>query len=134
MTSIFNVMTFFQGGYVYVGKSTDVSKRLKQHMDGLGAVFTKTHKPTGVLLQRLGTLEGEGDGPERDETLRQMDKLGVMKVRGWKYTSKILSLSDKRDIESNIRELNDLCRRCGRAGHFAKFCRLKTDRHGSKIT
>lgn len=122
-----------QGGYVYVGKSTDVSKRLKQHMDGIGAVFTKRYKPTGILLPRLGTLEGQGDGPERDETLRQMDKLGATKVRGWKYTSKTLSLGDKRDIECNIRELKDLCRRCGRAGHFVRFCKFKTDRHGSKI-
>lgn len=122
-----------EGGYVYVGKSTDTSKRVTQHMQGCGADFTRLHKPTGVLLPRLGVLEGEGDGPERDETLRQMDKLGADKVRGWKYCQKTLGKPDKMDIEANIRELKDLCRRCGRQGHFAKCCHYQTDRHGHKI-
>lgn len=97
------------GGYVYVGKSTDPSKRISQHMQGRGADFTKAHKPTGVILERLGTLEGEGDGPERDETLRQMDKLGVDRVRGWKYCCKTLGRRDRADIESNIREMKVCC-------------------------
>ena len=62
---------------VYVGKTHDVEKRVGQHMEGKGASFTKRYKPTGRLLPRLGCLEGDGDGPERDETLRQMDKHGI---------------------------------------------------------
>jgi predicted GIY-YIG superfamily endonuclease len=123
-----------EGGFIYVGKAIDVDKRLKDHMNGLGSKFTKIHKPTGKLLPLLGTLKGSGDGPERDETLRQMLRRGAKNVRGWRYcNSKNHSKRDLRDIEYNIRELLDLCRRCGRSGHFATGCRLTTDRLGKKI-
>lgn len=122
-----------QKGYIYVGKSKNIKGRLKQHVNGKGAVFTREYKPTGKLLPRLGTLRGDGDGPERDETLRQMYALTPQKVRGWKYCNKSLSMPDLREIESNIRELFDLCRRCGRTGHFARGCREKTDRFQKNI-
>jgi hypothetical protein len=44
-------------------------------------MFTRSHKPTGKMIERLGNLEGHGDGPERDETLRQMLRNGANKVR-----------------------------------------------------
>lgn len=121
------------GGFVYVGKSTDVKRRVEEHMRGDGAWFTKAYRPTGRLLRRLGTLEGDGDGPERDETLRQMDARGWERVRGWKYTRKELSALDVREIEANIREMKDLCRRCGRKGHFWAKCAYRTDRHGKAL-
>lgn len=119
-----------KGGFVYVGKSADISGRVKDHVCGVGAKFTKKYRPTGKLLPRLGKLVGEGDGPERDETLRQMLRRGASKVRGWKYCKTKHSPWDVKDIESNIRELLDLCRRCGRKGHFATFCKFRTDRLG----
>lgn len=113
-----------EGGFVYVGKALDVRERVRQHMAGKGAFFTKLHKPTGRLLNRLGVLVGPGDGPERDETLRQMVRRGADKVRGWKYVSRGLSCNDRIDIESNIREMLDLCRMCGSSKHFCKDCPL----------
>lgn len=133
-----------EGGKVYVGKSNDVSRRLLQHMKGMGSEFTKKWKPTGKILPRLGDLHGSGDGPERcvwpanpllllvfranlyfayrDETLRQMSLRGVDNVRGWKYCRKTLSREDRNDIDTNMRELYDLCRICGKAKHFARQC------------
>ena len=76
-----------------------------------GSSFTRLHPPTGRLLRRLGNLEGDGDGPERDETLRQMRRRGPQRVRGWKYVRPgPLTPEDLRDIETNIREVFDLCR------------------------
>ena len=99
-----------------------VKARLQEHMcqkdKGVkrGAAFTRLHKPTGKLLPRLGNLQGGGDGPERDETLRQMYKRGPQMVRGWKYVrAGLLRREELEEIESNIRELFDLCRRCGKA-------------------
>lgn len=121
-----------EGGYVYVGKtSRTVQQRLREHMGTSGrpgffsgAAFTRLHKPTGKILKRLGNLEGDGDGPERDETLRQMHKRGAQKVRGWKYVKPgPLGKEDLEDIEKNIREMLDLCRRCGKKGHFTLQCR-----------
>lgn len=122
-----------EGGRVYVGKSHNVSRRVKQHMRGRGAAFTKYNPPTGRLLPRLGSLSGEGDGPERDETLRQMAALGVDRVRGWKHTGKTIDFRSCMEIESDMRELFDLCRRCGSPEHFAKECKATRDRHGLTI-
>ena len=116
---------------MYVGKtSRSVQARLQEHMRCAksarfsGAAFTKLHPPTGRLLPRLGNLEGDGDGPERDETLRQMHRRGPQCVRGWKYVrSGPLSAQELADIEGNIRELFDLCRKCGRQGHFSMQCK-----------
>jgi hypothetical protein len=121
------------GGYVYVGKSMDVEKRIKQHSEGVGSGFTKRFKPTGRVLDRIGTLQGEGDGPERDETLRQMMRMGSHRVRGWKYVRAKHTKAELADIECNIREMMDWCRVCGREGHFAAKCQHRTDRHGFDI-
>lgn len=37
------------GGYIYVGISLNVEKRLYEHSIGVGANFTKKHKPIKVL-------------------------------------------------------------------------------------
>lgn len=115
-----------EGGYVYVGKSGNIQLRMKQHMTGVGSVFTRAHKPTGWFLGRIGNVCGDGDGPERDETLRQMHRKGVHMVRGWKYVGMYLTPSELKDIESNTRELLDLCRICGGEGHFASGCAMRT--------
>ena len=77
-------------------------------------------------MPRLGTLNGGGDGPERDETLRWMHKLGPEKVRGWKFVRRgKLTSAELAEIQSNIRELFDLCRICGKKGHFAMQCKSR---------
>lgn len=119
---------------VYVGKSTDVKRRVSQHENHVGAVFTKRYQPTGKMLPRLGNVQGLGDAAERDETLRYMYVRGVDNVRGWKYTQIDLSPADKKEAEMNIREMFDLCRRCGRHGHFIKNCKFTTDRFNKKLT
>lgn len=112
-----------QHGCVYVGKSRNIKRRFNQHATSEGCAFTKLHKPTGKFLKRLGNLRGSGDGPERDETLRWMHKLGPQNVRGWKYVrAGPLTKCELDDIEVNIRELFDLCRVCGKKGHFASQC------------
>lgn len=117
---------------VYIGKSVDISRRIHEHNNHEGSVFTKKYKPIGVL-PRLGNVQGLGDAAERDETLKYMYMRGIENVRGWKYVNIILSKHEIDEAESNIREMFDLCRKCGNQGHFAAHCKQKTDRFGKCI-
>lgn len=117
-------------GKVYVGKTSNKSRRMAQHSAGGGSAFTRAYPPTGKQLPRLGNVSGRGDAAERDETLRYMFLRGVQNVRGWRYTQVAMSREDEDDAEANIRELFDLCRRCGHPGHFISQCRYNFDRLG----
>jgi predicted GIY-YIG superfamily endonuclease len=120
-------------GRVYVGSSKDVPRRIAQHSRGYGSAYTKAYKPTGILLPRLGNIEGDGDAAERDETLRYMMLKGVAFVRGWKFARVDMPPEECEEAEANIRELFDLCRRCGYKGHFCTHCRATFDRLGKAI-
>jgi predicted GIY-YIG superfamily endonuclease len=117
-------------GRVYVGQSSDVRRRVQQHMSGQGSAFTKAFPPTGVLLPRLGCVTGSAEAAERDETLRYMFLRGIPLVRGWKYSRVQMTEDEQQDAEENIRELFDLCRRCGHPGHFITRCKATFDRLG----
>ena len=120
-----------QHGRVYVGSSKDVRRRIQQHSNGTGSAYTRAYRPTGVLLPRLGNIDGEGDAAERDETLRYMMLRGIPYVRGWKFAQVDMSMDDFNDAEANIRELFNLCRRCGYKGHFVTRCKCTYDRWGN---
>lgn len=121
-------------GYYYVGKTKDFKRRLQEHLQGHGSEVTRTFKPTGEILPRLGSVTGgSGEAMEREETLLYMYTKGIEHVRGWRYTQVHMSKDDIQDAENNIREMLDLCRRCGRAGHFITQCKHDTDRHGVKL-
>ena len=117
-------------GRVYVGHSTDIRRRIQQHMTGQGSAFTKAFPPTGVILPRLGCVSGSAEAAERDETLRYMFLRGIPQVRGWRYVRVEMSEQERQDAEENIRELFDLCRRCGHPGHFITHCKANFDRLG----
>jgi predicted GIY-YIG superfamily endonuclease len=117
-------------GRVYVGQSSDMRRRIHQHMSGRGSAFTKEFPPTGVLLPRLGCVTGSAEAAERDETIRYMFLRGIQLVRGWKYTRVCMPPEEIQDAEENIREIFNLCRRCGHAGHFITQCRASLDRLG----
>jgi predicted GIY-YIG superfamily endonuclease len=121
------------GGRVYVGRTSDMSRRVSQHLSGRGSAFTQAFPPTGALLPRLGRVSGSAEAAERDETLRYMFLHGIDLVRGWKYTRVVLPENERVDAEENIRELFDLCRRCGRPGHFITQCRAMVDREGKPV-
>ena len=120
-------------GRVYVGRTSDLSRRLTQHLAARGSSFTQAFPPTGALLPRLGRVTGSAEAAERDETLRYMFLRGIPLVRGWKYTRVAMTEAEELDAEANIRELFDLCRRCGHAGHFVGQCRARHDRHGRPL-
>lgn len=123
-----------EDGRVYVGSSKDVPRRLAQHKAGSGSAYTRLYRPTGVQLPRLGNVEGDGDAAERDETLRYMMLRGIPYVRGWKFSRVDMPPEEFDEAEANIRELFNLCRRCGYEGHFCTRCVATYDRLGQSLT
>ena len=122
-----------EDGRVYVGSSRDVPRRITQHAAGSGSAYTRVYPPTGVQLPRLGNVEGDGDAAERDETLRYMMLRGIPYVRGWKFARVDMTAEEFDEAESNIRELFDLCRKCGYKGPFCTHCRATFDRLGNPV-
>lgn len=108
-------------GSFYVGKSCNIKERMRQHAEGSGASCAKGPcRRVAPITQPTEDLEAW----ERAEVLARMRKHGLGKVRGWMYTSPDLSEAQREHAFSQVCEKFDLCRRCGRAGHFAASCRV----------
>ncbi len=82
-----------------------------------------TFQETPTLTLRQGL---DLESWERNETLFRMKIHGVDNVRGWMFTSSVLSDDDKDSAFRQICEKFDLCRKCGREGHFADSCYATT--------
>ena len=67
-----------EDGNVYVGKTTKGEKRLKQHIAGRGAEWTKMHKPKRVMQYYTNAT----DADERKVTDQMIKKYGAKRVRG----------------------------------------------------
>jgi hypothetical protein len=103
-------------GKIYVGKSQDIDLRIAQHAQSKGSL---TEIP--IITK---PIVNDFESWERNETLAQMKRHGIEKVRGWMYTSDVLTKSDITSIQEQMREKYDLCRICGKSGHFASDCKL----------
>lgn len=62
-----------------------------------------------------------------------MAKYGIEQVRGGTYSTVQLTPETIDHLRREIRNANDLCLRCGRAGHFVSSCYAATDVDGHKL-
>jgi len=107
-----------EGDRYYVGKTTDVKKRVTEHATGNGARYTKLYKPSRVVEVR--TLKSSQD--ENNLTREYMEKYGVDKVRGGSYSQVNLPSDTKRILETEFRGNSNACFKCGNVGHFMSAC------------
>ena len=70
---------------MYVGNSLSLSNRLSQHWQGLGARWTKLHKPVSVLEVHMVADGEDANDLENKRTLELMQEHGADKVRGGRY-------------------------------------------------
>jgi predicted GIY-YIG superfamily endonuclease len=112
------VLQLEQGKY-YVGKTYDVEKRFGQHMRGHGSVWTKKYTPIKIVEQR--PLKDQFD--ETNTTKLYMKKYGIENVRGGAYSQINLPDGVEEVIQHELRDSNDKCFKCGKPGHFAKYCK-----------
>ena len=101
-----------EDGKKYVGKTTNVNKRMVQHFSGKGSKVTQKFKPINgeIVDECYGFFSDELEQKHTDENIK---KHGYNNVRGGKYTNSH-TLTDNSDIT---------CFKCGKVGHYANQCR-----------
>lgn len=107
----------------YVGRTSNLQKRLSQHFSGSGGSrWTKLHKPIKLLKSRDNCNSFDED----KYTLMFIDKYGVDNVRGGSFSQITLPKETKKFIKKLIDNANDKCFICG-GNHFANRCINKTE-------
>jgi len=75
-----------KNGKKYIGKTTDIDRRMNQHFSGNGAKVTKKFKPIdGKVVDSCPGFFS--DELEQEYTEDYIDKYGYENVRGGKYTN-----------------------------------------------
>lgn len=127
-----NIYTLqLEDGKYYVGRSYNVPKRLNQHYNGEGSVWTKKYKPIRLYEVFLNKTKFDED----KYTLMYMSIFGIENVRGGSFCSVELGGADKYIIKRMICTATDKCVKCEQHGHFFTDCpqykKGKMSRNGS---
>ena len=109
-----------EDGKYYIGRSYNVPKRLAQHYDGEGSVWTKKYKPIRLYEVFLNKTKFDED----KYTLMYMSIFGVDNVRGGSFCSVELGGADKYIIKRMLCTATDRCVKCEEHGHFFTDCPL----------
>lgn len=104
----------------YIGESNDIDKRIIYHKTNKGSKWTTINT---VVEELKPNIKYQNNFWELTETLYLMEKHGIDNVRGSMFTNINLSTSDKIIAAQLYCELNNLCRKCGREGHFINDCK-----------
>jgi cellular nucleic acid-binding protein len=127
MTNIYILK--LQHGKYYVGKTDNIEKRIRQHINGTACSWTKKYKP--IKVEQI--ISNASDFDEDKYTKEYMDKFGIDNVRGGSYVTEELDEGDKYTIQREIWGAKNLCKQCGRSGHFIKSCTFEKDVNGNSI-
>jgi len=102
-------------GKKYIGKTTDVDRRMNQHFTGNGSKVTRKFKPiSGEVIDEVPGFFS--DAVEHEYTEEHIEKHGYNNVRGGYYTnSKTLKYEKKQKKIIT-------CYKCRKTGHYANRC------------
>ena len=122
-----------ENGKKYIGKTTDIERRIHQHIKGNGAKVTQKFKPkTYEIIDEVpGFFSSDA---EQYYTEKNIKKYGYENVRGGTYTnSKTLHRTNNNQNEYHDEYDQDFCTTCGRNGHNYQSCYAKKDIDGNRI-
>ena len=105
----------------YVGRTHNINKRLIQHFECKGSVWTSMYKPISV-----DKIIIDCDKFDEDKYLFiYIKKYGIDNVRGGSFSTITLTNSDKAFIQKIIDNNNDVCYNCSSGYHFISKCKYK---------
>lgn len=113
-----------RSGAYYVGKSGNISARIAKHT----SAWVQEHGGVAKRIQTCTAARDDWCAWEQDETLTRMRMHGFDNVRGFEFVAcRPLEATECATIKTMILGSGDLCRKCGRAGHFASSCRASKE-------
>ena len=101
----------------YIGKTTNPSFRLEQHIKSSGSSWTKKYKPVNIHEIR----PDQTDHDEQRITQEYMKKYGIDNVRGGPWCNINID-TEKEFIQKMLYSEEDKCYQCGSNDHFASAC------------
>lgn len=109
----------------YVGKTSNVSSRIAEHISNIGSTWTKKYKPKKIVNLYKNCCAFDED----KYTIMYMAIFGIDNVRGGSFCSIDLTHSEKTVLKKMIDSASDKCYRCGSDEHFASECVEQKQEH-----
>ena len=130
-TSIYKLN--LENGKKYIGKTTDVDRRMDEHFGGAGSEVTKKFKPkSGEIIDEVPGFFS--DDTEQYHTEQYIKKNGYGNVRGGRYTnSTTLHKTSYKNDSLSFGTESSKCKRCGREGHTKSSCYASTHARGYEL-
>jgi predicted GIY-YIG superfamily endonuclease len=111
------VLSLAQGKY-YVGVTTNINSRMRNHANGEGSRWTRIYKPRAIIHSH----EEQDKYDEINTTIAYMNLYGIENVRGGPWVTDTVTLNMVYHDGIIERSANNRCMRCGRNNHYAKAC------------
>jgi predicted GIY-YIG superfamily endonuclease len=102
----------------YIGKTTNLQTRLKNHFTGNGSLWTKKYKPCKIKC----VIKNCDDYEEDKQTIKYMKTYGIDNVRGGSFANPMLSQTYRETLKAMIHTVDNACFKCGSKKHFSKQC------------
>ena len=101
----------------YIGRSSKLETRIKNHFNKAGSCWTRRYKP----LEIVETMEGDMFDEDK-YTLMYMSMHGIENVRGGSFSNIKLKEYEIKTIKKMLNTGLDRCFVCGDKGHYAHRC------------
>lgn len=108
-------------GKFYVGKTSNLDKRINEHINGKASKFTEKYKFVELIEQNIMKTQFDEDNKVEE----YMMKHRIENVRGGIYSKIELDRCVVSFLEKKLRHINNECLLCGSKNHFMNNC--KTD-------
>lgn len=106
-----------ENGKYYIGRTTNIARRIQEHINQLGSSWTKKYK----YVRTIETIKTDDPFDEDKYVKKYMSKYGIDNVRGGSYVLDSLTANEIKFIERELRGASDKCFKCG-GEHFVNDC------------